>query len=128
MAKKIRLTETDIVNITKKVKQIMAEQEDLGIKPFPKPEERNITPFPEKKPAENMEMKKKYQTQEDILRLKRVVKARLVNAKDDLDNLIILSGVNPDGNDLSPLLDKLIVKFDALFGDPKPAEDIDEQK
>lgn len=127
MVKKIRLTEADLLKITEKVKQVIAEQEDSGIKPFPKPEERNIIPFPEKKPAENIEMKKKYETQEDILRLKRVVKARLVNAKEDLTNLIKLSGVNPDGNDLSPLLDKLIIKYDALFGDPKPAEDIDEQ-
>lgn len=129
MAKIIKLNEDDLTNIVKKV----IEEQEAGIKPFPVPQEKteigdekNISPFPEKHNDPSHVMKDKYETQADIVVLKRIVKAKLNSSLEKLENLIKISGVNPESNGLVPMLEKLIAKFDALYGDPKPAEGVDE--
>jgi hypothetical protein len=129
MAKIIKLTENDLTNIVKKV----IEEQETGVKPYPIPQEqikpnndKNIPPFPEKKDDSSNMMNKKYETQADIVVLKRIVKAKLNSTLDKLENLIKISGINPESNGLIPMLEKLIAKFDTLYGDPKPAEGINE--
>lgn len=124
MAKIIKLNEEDLVNIVKKV----LEEQESGVEPYPAPQElKNVPPFPPKQNVgSDHAMKKTYETQADIVTLKRIVKAKFNNALEQLTNLIKISGVNPESNGLVPMLEKLIAKFDALYGDPKPAEGVDE--
>ena len=131
MTKIIKLNENDLANIVKKV---IEEQEATGVKPYPIPQEQkevgggenNLPPFPEKKEDPTHVMKNKYETQSEIVMLKRIVKAKLNSTLEKMENLIKISGVNPESNGLVPMLEKLIAKFDALYGDPKPAEGVDE--
>lgn len=100
--KTIKLHESDLINI---VKRVMVEQ---GLPPFPdKQQELNRTPT-------------------QILQAKKNVFQSLNSAISSIKQLIELSGVNPDNNNIVSDIEKVKEKFDNLFGNSKPKQEKNE--
>lgn len=114
MKKIIQITEKDIQNVVKKV---IAEQ--------------TVPPFPDKKDIgerrpmggtgePSMPEKPEFTTPSPILMAKREAFQNLTSSVSSIKKLMALSGVNLEA--IVSDIEKAMVKFDSLYGMPKPKE------
>jgi len=110
----IKLTENDVLSI---VKKILNEQEENGLGPFPMKKEvpKMVSP--------TNQVKVKYGTPESVLKAKGIVKKHLMMSKDAMQQLTDMSGVNPEINGIVPDIEKVIEKFNNLYGEPENFEE-----
>lgn len=122
MGKVIRLKESDI---RKAVLQTLSEQQagadesnplDM-IKPSPK-----VTPAPAgSNPPANVPPK--IQANQVILQKKIAIRTGLKRLLNDVNELIVHSGINPDTNNIVRDITKVQDKFESLFGEPISKEE-----
>jgi len=124
MKKVIKLKESDIRNA---VLQIISEQSsgqdesnplDM-IKPSPR-----INPAPSAPSTANgPQVINRPTTHEVILRKKIAIRTGLKRVMQDIKDLIVYSGINPETNNLARDIEKIGDKFESLFGEPTPKEE-----
>lgn len=112
MQKVIKLTEKGLTNI---INEIIAEQ-------------TTVSPYPEKKapeftPSEQETVKTVYATSEELMRTKMSVELNLKQSLNAMRKLMIMSGVNPETNNIVADIEKVLSKFDSLYGQPKKKEE-----
>jgi len=112
--KVIKLTENDVLKI---VKKIISEQEMDNVMPFPPKKD-----VPKMVTQQTDNVKVKYGTPESVIKAKNIVKKHLMMAKEAMQQLTDMSGVNPEINGICPDIEKVIEKFENLYGDPQPTE------
>lgn len=113
MKKIIKLTEKDLRNITKKVifeQSLLPDNAGYNDKPL---KDKNVEPYPLPDNAGKKEVN-------PINIAKLNVKKNLHDAAAGMNQLMKMSGVNPQTNNIVDDIEKVIEKFDNLYGDPKP--------
>ena len=130
MSKIIKLTERDIKNIVEKIiseqaagagdMEVAENKPDMGVPPYPAPsnEQRDKITQIQGQVREKLGIK----TKPEILEAKRQVRHNLVQARNWMKELLERSGVNPQTNNMEQDIEKVLQKFENLYGDPKPEE------
>ncbi len=121
MGKIIKLKESDIRKaVLQTIKEQQAGADDSNpldmIKPSPK-----IEPAPAARPMANNTPK--VQANQVILQKKIAIRTGLKRLLNDVNELIIHSGINPDTNNIVRDITKVQDKFESLFGEPVSKEE-----
>jgi hypothetical protein len=138
MTKIIKLTQTDLKRVINKalneqntsapafVKPQQQQQQQLSPQqpaPSQRPPQQNVSSQVTEQPLHlNDAGKPTVGPPSDILMAKKGVDQNLREALVSMKRLMILSGVNPQTNNIVQDIEKIIQKFDDLYGNPKPAE------
>jgi hypothetical protein len=125
MTKIIKLTQSDLKKVINKA---LNEQNTA---PLPSAVSRPQQQSVQTPPAQAMQEQPIHTNDEgrptlgppsDILMAKKGVDQNLREALVSMKRLMILSGVNPQTNNIVQDIEKVIQKFDDLYGNPKPPE------
>ena len=131
MSRIIKLTEKDIKSIVKQVineqsagagdMEVAENKPGMGIPPYPAPsnEQRDQITKIQGQVREKMGIR----TKPEILEAKRQVRHNLIQARNWMKELLERSGVNPQTNNMEQDIEKVLQKFENLYGDPKPEDE-----
>ena len=126
MSKIVKLTEKDIRNAVAKIMKEQIDSDhfgnDGGLKPYPAKQEPEFTPTNDNGVPEER-VRVEYGTHPQLIDAKVSVDKNLRQALFSMKRLIAMSGVNPDSNGMIGDIEKVIGKFDSLYGPPKKKEE-----
>lgn len=124
MKKVIKLKESDIRNaVLRVISEQSAGQDESNPLDMIKPSPR-INPAPSAPTQQgNTQFVDRPTTHEVILKKKIAIRTGLKRVMQDIKDLIVYSGINPETNNIARDIEKIGDKFESLFGEPTPKEE-----